>query len=394
MTVRVARLDFADRGFPVSIHDVERPALPGPGWARVAVTTAGLCGSDLHLFKATTGPTPMFSAFVAMPMEIGHEIAGVVVEAGPACGVAEGTRVAVDPTIGCEARGIDPPCNHCGAGEVSVCSNIGSGVLTPGMGLGFTNGLGGGWGDEVLAHASMLHLLPDAVSDRGASLHEPLSIAVHGLLRSPPRDEGPILVIGAGIIGLAAVAAARHLFPRSPVVVAARYRHQAAAARQLGATAVVDASGDEAAFADQLAEHAGAKVLPTAAGPVLDDGFPYVVEAVGAGETVTQALRYAGGRATVLLLGAAGISKVDLTPVFFKEIALVGSFCHAADPGPGGAATGHSVDRAVEILAAGGFPDDLLVTHEFPLADLRTAVETAIDRAAGAIKVVLRPGEG
>ena len=70
----------------------------------------------------------------------------------------------------------------CAAGIESCCLALGSGVLTPGMSIGFTEGLGGGWADQVLAHRSMLHPIPDAVPDTIASLHEPVSVAVHGLL--------------------------------------------------------------------------------------------------------------------------------------------------------------------------------------------------------------------
>ena len=56
----------------------------------------------------------------------------------------------------------------------------------------------------VLAHESMLHPLPDAIADRGASLYEPVSIACHGLMRAMPADGDPVLIVGAGIIGLAA----------------------------------------------------------------------------------------------------------------------------------------------------------------------------------------------
>src|SRR5207302_1835880 len=80
------------------------------------------------------------------------------------------------------------PCAQCAAGAPSACANTSSKVITPGFLLGFTFGLGAGWSEQVVAHASMLHPLPDAVGDLGATLHEPLSIAVHGILRCPPPD--------------------------------------------------------------------------------------------------------------------------------------------------------------------------------------------------------------
>jgi threonine dehydrogenase-like Zn-dependent dehydrogenase len=90
------------------------------------------------------------------------------------------------------------------------------------------------------------------------------------------------------------------------------------------------------------------------------------------------------------------LSEVDLTPIWYKEAALVGSIDHTVDsgsaPGIAGVADRHSVDRALDILAAGLLPLDIVVTHEFALEDYRDAVATAIDRSnAQAIKVVFRP---
>ena len=181
------------------------------------MSVGGICGSDLHLFAHNTGPSPTLMGMAgAFPFVLGHEIAGRVVEAGPQCPVDVGTRVAIDPCIPCAARGIDPPCANCARGWTSSCLNLDSRILTTGgRSLGFTRDLGGGWAEQVLAHTSMLHPLPDAVPDRAASLHEPVSIACHGILRAPPNDGDPVLVVGAGIIGLAAIAVtARACSPR------------------------------------------------------------------------------------------------------------------------------------------------------------------------------------
>jgi len=115
------------------------------------------------------------------------------------------------------------------------------------------------------------------------------------------------------------------------------------------------------------------------------------VEAVGSDGSVTESLRLADNRGTVLLLGAATTHTYDLTPVFWKEIELVGAINHSFDPGPRGGPSRHSVARAVDILAAGALPHEVVVTHDFPLSDYRQAIETALDRQAGAIKVVFRP---
>ncbi len=392
--MRAIQFDMADPSFPVSLVELPEPELPAGDWARVAVTTGGICGSDLHLFSHNTGPSPTLVSMGTMPFVLGHEIGGRVVEAGPECAVDVGTRVVVDPCIPCRARGIDPPCANCARGWTSSCLNLDSRVVSTGRTLGYTQDLGGGWCDQVLAHSSMLHALPASVSDRAASLHEPVSIACHGLLRAAPEDGAPVLVVGAGIIGLATVAALRGLFPECPVTVLARHAHQATAAASCGAEHVVRWDGAGGHF-EELARISGSRVVGYKTHLMLMGGFPYVVEAVGAPQSVTEALRAVAHHGTVLLLGAAGISEVDLTPVWYKEAALVGSIDHGADasaaPGLAGSPGRHSVDRAVDVLAAGLLPDDV-VTHEFTLDDYREAIGSAIDRgASGAIKVVFRP---
>ncbi len=393
--MRAVQFDMADAAFPASLTDLPEPELPGAAWARVAVTTGGICGSDLHLFAHNTGPSPTLMTMGSFPFVLGHEIAGRVIEAGPRCPQPVGTRVVVDPCIPCAARGIDPPCANCGRGWTSSCLNLDSRIVSSGRTLGFTQDLGGGWGEQVLAHASMLHPLPDAVPDRGASLYEPVSIVCHGLLRAAPDDGDPVLVVGAGIIGLATVAALKGLFPTSPVTVVARHAHQADAARACGADHVVRSDPDNRHF-EELAGLAGARVVGWKSNLMLMGGFPLVVEAVGAPQSVTEALRAVAHRGTVLLLGAAGVSEVDLTPIWYKEAAVVGSIDHTVDsssaPGLAGGPNRHSVDRALDILAAGLLPYDVIVTHEFALDDYRDAVRTAIDREnAHAIKVVFRP---
>jgi threonine dehydrogenase-like Zn-dependent dehydrogenase len=396
--MHAVQFDMADAAFPVSLVDLPDPVLPTPAWARVAVTTGGICGSDLHLFSHNTGPSPTLMTMGSFPFVLGHEIAGRVIETGPHCDVALGTRVVLDPCIACTARGITPPCANCARGWTSSCLNLDSRIISSGRTLGFTQDLGGGWAEQVLAHTSMLHALPDGVPDHGASLYEPVSIACHGLLRASPADGEPVLVVGAGVIGLAAVAALKGLFPHCPVTVVARHHHQAQAAVACGADHVVRSDPDNAYF-EELATLVGARVVGHKRHVMLMGGFPFVIEAVGAPASVTEALRAVAHRGTVLLLGAAGVSEVDLTPIWYKEAALVGSIDHTVDagaaPGLAGGAHRHSVDRALDVLAAGLLPFDTVVTHQFPLEQYRPAIETAIDREnSHAIKVVFRPDIG
>jgi L-iditol 2-dehydrogenase len=360
----------------------------------VAVIVGGICGSDLHLFAPVLGGSPTLRGIAEFPFELGHEIAGTIIEVGDDCPFAVGTRVAIDPIIPCLPRAIDPPCANCAKGWASSCLNFDSHVMTGGRAVGYTRGLGAGWAEHVLGHRSMLHEIPEGVPDKAASLHEPVSIAIHGLAHHPPEEGSPILIIGGGVIGLTALLAVRAFFPDNPVTVLLRYPHQAEAARACGATEVVMGSG--ASAFEELAGMTGGRAVGDGDDRMLMGGFPYVIEAAGGEGAVTDALRAADHRGTVLTLGATGIGKIDMTPIWYKQLVVVGSIDHGANPSAviGRAPEGldHSVDAALEVLARQQFPPDLLVTHEYPLEGYRDAVQAGLDKKASkAVKVVFRP---
>jgi threonine dehydrogenase-like Zn-dependent dehydrogenase len=398
--MKAIQFDISDLDFPAALVEVDEPSLPNDAWARVAVTSGGICGSDLHLFQPSGEGSPTlasgdgpFPAFI-----FGHEIAGTVIEAGASCPVTVGTRVAVDPSLPCSVRGIDPPCANCARGWSSSCLALDSRIMTPGRSLGYTEGLGGGWAEQVVAHSLMLYPLPDQVSDRVGSLHEPISIGVHGLARRPPEEGAPVLIVGGGLIGLTALLAVRSLCPSSEVTVMARHQHQAEAARACGAAHVVMASGEEGF--NQLAELTGGRSVGRGDERMLMGGFPYVIEAAGSAGSVNDSLRAAHHRGTVVILGALGYARIDMTPVWYKELDVIGAIDQPEHPsaaiGAGAHGKSHPVEVALEVLrAAPSGLDEVLVTHEFPVEGYREAIGAALDKhGTQAIKVVFRPGEG
>ena len=384
--MRSARLDFVDPEHPVSLVEVEPPALPRRDWARVRVTAGGICGSDLHAIFPDGSGTPTFLPLVGFPMQMGHELGGVITEVGADCPLAVGSRVAVDPLVGCVARGLEP-CAACRVGLFSSCQALNVGEPS-GFGHGFASGIGGGWSDEVVAHRSQLHPVSSAVDDRGMALAEPLSIALHGVLRQEPERGSPCLVIGAGTIGLAAVAALRYLAPTSEITVLARHPHQIDAARALGATHVVP-SAEPAEDLAALVEIGGGRITGTGRASMAWGGFPYVVDAVGSPASMNLSLKITGQLGTLLLLGAIANATVDLGPLWFKNIAVVGSFGYAMHDHRGHRL--HTFEIAETLLGTGAFPSDLVVTHTFPLDDVRHALTVANARDEGAIKVQLVP---
>ena len=154
--------------------------------------------------------------------------------------------------------------------------------------------------------------------------------------------------------------------------------------------------GSGAAVFEELAALTGGRAVGDGDDRMLMGGYSYVVEGAGGPAAMTDALRAADHRGTVLTLGATGIGKIDMTPIWYKQLVVVGSVDHGSNPSSaiGRAPEGldHSVDAALAVLARQTFPLELLVTHEFPLDGYRDAVQAGLDKKASlAIKVAFRP---
>ena len=125
------------------------------------------------------------------------------------------------------------PARPTGAQRITV------GHLAPGLQTGFCKDTGGGWGQQLTAHRSQLHPVPEGFSDEQAILIEPLACAVHTALRAGIANNDRVLVSGAGSVGLFATLALRQLTDAGEIIVVAKHAHQKELAREFGATEVV-----------------------------------------------------------------------------------------------------------------------------------------------------------
>jgi len=385
---RLWRQAFLSRISPIRLTDIAEPHLPGPDWARVRVSLGGICGSDLHLVQLETSPSA--SVYASMPFVVGHENVGTVVEAGPAAGVSVGARVVVEPLLPCATRGFADPCPACARGDYNLCSRFAEGTLSPGLGHGACRDVGGSWGEVMLAHRSSLIPVPPRLTDDQAVLVEPLAVAVHPVLRFVPPETATVLVVGAGPIGLAAVATLRALRPAARVVVLARHAHQADLARRLGASSVIGPS--RGGPYREIAAEVGARLLrPVLGPPVLTGGVDVALECVGSARSIDDALRLTRAGGVVVLVGLAGVVRgVDWTPIWLREVRVHGTFCYAHERVDG--RTVRAMTLAMDLLTSGRVDLSPLITHTFPLAEYRRALEVALDkRRHRAIKVVLKP---
>jgi L-gulonate 5-dehydrogenase len=277
---------FDDVG-KMRVTDAPTPT-PGPGEALVRVKAAGLCAGDLYIY---TGKNP----YVSYPRIGCHEIVGEVVAYGEgASGPAIGSRVCVDPFIGCGK------CYPCRIDKRNCCANLAIvGVHRD-----------GGFADFLTAPAKNLIPVPATLFDFEAVFAEPVAIGVQGCNRGMVTRDDIVLVLGAGPIGLAVLEVAR--------------------AR--GATVyITDLDAGRLAIGEQLGGipiEGGSGLLDRVMAITHGEGMPVVVEATGAVPAIEQTIDLvaAGGRVVILGLVKKG------TPVSFpgldftrKEVTLLGS---------------------------------------------------------------------
>lgn len=369
----------------LELADVPVPDLPGDDWVVVKSVIAGICGSDLGFLQGK--PMPAAEPYFALPVIPGHELFGVVEAVGKrARAVRPGQRVAIDPSLGCRERALRPLCAPCRAGNPGVCEHLAEGRLKPGLLIGTCRDTGGGWGEYFVAASHRLHPLPDAIGDAEASLIEPFAVSLRAVLAHPPRRRERVVVIGAGTIGLMTIAALKAVEPSCRIACVAKYPFQAKLARQLGAEWAIDARHDD--VLEQVGAIAETRVHRlSAGGALLAGGVRVVFDTITSGPTLNQALRMTRSGGAVVVLGLAAMPEgVDWTPVWLKEINVVGSLTYGTDSLRGRRA--ETFARAVELLRKRRADLRAVRPRTHPLERFREAlIEAASKATSGAIKV-------
>lgn len=347
---------------PLSLKDVPEPRPPGPGWVRVRPRLSGICGSDLATIDGAS--SRYFEPIVSFPFVPGHEVVG---------DLDDGTRVVLEPVLGCAARGVDPPCRACAAGRTGNCERVAFGHLAPGLQTGYCADTGGGWSLALVAHPSQVHPVPDRLDDTDAVMVEPAACAVHAVLGARVREGDTVVVLGAGTLGLLAIAALRHLCLPGTVVAAAKHPTQRRWARELGADVVAEPG--------ELARAVRRVTGSLLAGDVLTGGADVVIDCVGSADSIAAALAVARPRARVALVGMPGRVGLDLTPLWHKELALAGAYAYGTEPGGR-----RTFEIAFELVEAAGL--GRLVSATYPLDRYREALDHAAHAGSrGAVKV-------
>ena len=377
---RVDQRAFTSRFAPVRLDDIDELPLPAADWVRVETTFSGLCGSDVKQILLNGARDNPLAALVSFPHVLGHEVVGRRIDTGE--------RVVLNPWLSCGPRGIDPPCPACRVGRYPWCRNFRGGDLPVSIHIGNCAAASGAHAERFAAHVSQLFAIPGHISDEAAVLADPVSVSLRSILLAPPADGQAVLVYGSGTLAFAAIALLRYLYPSAEVWAATRPGKRAELATKLGAHAALSSVPDE--LVAQVAARVGTKPLrPWNNRDWLQDGPAVVYDTIGSTETVETSLRLLATGGTLIVSGVEPPKRFEWTPLYFKELRVVGSNGFGVEE-VGGVAK-HAMLHYFDFVSD-GLDLTPVITHRFPLARWDEAVLAVKDsRRTGAVKVLLEP---
>lgn len=329
----------------IELRDIDEPA-PGPGQVKIRVQAAGICGTDLHIYKDEFRSRP--------PVVLGHEVAGEVNAVSPdVTGIQPGMRVTTETYF--STCGI---CMYCRRGQANLCLNR----------LSIGSGVNGGFTSYVIVPAKNIHLLPEHVDFRSGALTEPLACVVHGVLNTPTVSPGDVAVIaGPGAIGLLTLQVVKAAGATVVMLGTGADERRLALASELGADYVVNIEQDSAENLMSAVTQEGL-------------GADVVYECSGAGPAAQQLVRLVRRRGRYVQIGLFGKPvNWDLDQVCYKELTVTGS--NASVPS--------AWDKALKLMADGTVKTERLITDTFPISEWEQAFQ-AFDSKKG-VKTLLTP---
>jgi len=225
----------------------------------------------------------------------------------------------------------------------------------------------------MLAHPEQLHEVPDELSDSGAVMIEPTACGLHAALRAQVQPDETVVVIGAGTLGLLAIAAMNRWSPPKQLIVAAKYAHQKQFAREFsGKSAQPAVICDPRNLIRVVRSTIGTHLLSSHDSLHPEDdphsrlsgGADVTIDCVGTASSIRTALAITRPGGRVILVGMPEVHNLDLTPLWQREISLTGAYTYGTEIIQGGPI--QSFELAAELVAA----EDLgrLVSARYPLS--------------------------
>ncbi|MCX7779465.1 MAG: alcohol dehydrogenase catalytic domain-containing protein [Negativicutes bacterium] len=296
--------------------------LPAPqsNEVKIKILYAGLCGSDLRVYKGSI-------AYAKYPSRPGHEALGVVVAAGSASSLKAGDKVVIFPNTFCGQ------CKLCRQGQTNICREKKSfGINAPGV-----------FGSEVIADAKFVVKIPQYLPDEKAVLVEPFAVTVHALKKAAITPETTVAVVGCGTEGLLAIALANYLG---------------------GKITAVDINPAKLQMARSFGDIR--TLLPQ---DVEGEAFDVVIEAAGVKLSIEQAMRLVRPGGRLIVIGITG-EQVDFPVIHVvrNEITIFGTIIYTIE----------DFKDAITYLSDPAFPADGVLSKIVPYTEFSQAYADAL----------------
>lgn len=349
-------------------------ALPGDQWVRVRNTLGGLGEIDIGLARGRDRAGIDAALAREQRRFLGREVVGRVVETGADVTLVQtGDRVTlIGPAqASCATLNLQPPCQACAGGNVSLCEHR----AVPWAGTG------AGWSDEMIVHESQLFLVPAALTDDQAVLLEPAARAVRAVLYRLPDPGAQVLIIGGAMQGIFLLAAIKALAPGAVVTYATDAPHEQKLAQDLGCQSIISAH-----IGTLLAQGAlltNAQTFQRGGAPYLLGGYSIIYDCLATSASIATAVRLAHSGGLVVIAGMPqGEVRLDATLVQRDEVSLVGIAGAGMERVPedvkdGKAGRWSSLAVAARLMRKGLFKTEGMISHRLPARRLRQGLRLA-----------------
>ena len=332
----------------IELRDIDEPSLQA-GQVKIKVHSAGICGTDLHIYKDEYPSFP--------PVVLGHEVAGEITEISEEANSYQiGDRVTTETYFStCRV------CAYCRDGYTNLCLNR----------LSIGSGVNGGFTQYLVVPVTNLHLLPDNVSFEAGALTEPLACVVNGVLEKHPTvTPGDVAVIaGPGAIGLLTLQVIKSAGATVITLGTDADQQRLELAQQLGSDYTLNVQQQDPLDLIRQITNEGL-------------GADIVYECSGAGPAAMQLIDLVRRQGRYVQIGLFGHAvSWDLDQLCYKELIATGSF----------ASTPESWRKAIRLLADGTVQTIPLITDIFGVNDWRKAFDSFEQR--NGIKTLLQPVE-
>jgi len=314
--------------FNIQVKEIVEPKI-GPKEVLVKPMATAICGTDIRIYNG--------SLKVKLPLIMGHEVAGCVIEVGKECEkIKVGDRVHIYPIIYCGT------CYMCKTGKVYLCS---SGGL-------IGRDVNGAFAEYVSVPEYLIYKLPDNISYEEGALAGLVWNVFHAHTRVKISIGDSVAVLGMSAAGLLHVALAR-ISGAYPVIAISRSQWKLELAKKFGADIVINARQTD--VLNDVLEATGGR------------GADIVIESAGTPQTILQSMKLVKPGGIILQFGicAESINNYNAYPIYFKEISIIGT--RAMRP--------LEYEPAMKLLASGRIDVKPLITHKFPLEKIREAFE-------------------